>query len=41
MDIFGVVSIVHDIEVRTPESMTLLQEFFGVRDIINRVLRDL
>ena len=41
MDLFGVVTFVHDIEVRLSESVTLLQEFFGVRNVMNRMLRDL
>jgi hypothetical protein len=41
VDIFGVISFVHDIEVRRSESVTLLQEFFGVGDIMDRMLRDL
>jgi len=41
MDLFRVVSFVHDIEVRMPESVTLLEEFFGVRNVMDRMLRDL
>ena len=41
MDLFGIVSFVHDIEVGFSGSVTLFQEFFGVRDIMDRVLRDL
>jgi hypothetical protein len=38
VDIFGIVSIVHDVDVRMFESVTLRQEFFGVRDIMDRIL---
>jgi hypothetical protein len=38
MDLFGVVSFIHDIEVRMSASVTLFQEFFGVRDIMDRML---
>jgi len=31
----------HDIEIRMFESLTLLQEFFGMRNIMDRMLRDL
>jgi len=41
MDLFGVVSFVHDIEVRMSDTVTLFQEFFGVRDIMDRMLGDL
>ena len=41
MDLFGVVSFVHDIEVRMSDSVTLSQEFFSVRDIMDRMLGDL
>ena len=41
MDLFGVVSFIHDIEVRMPESVTLSEEFFGMWDIMNRMLGDL
>ena len=41
MDLFGVVSFVHDVKVRTSESVTLLEEFFGVRNIMDRMLGDL
>ncbi len=40
MDIFGVVSFVHDIEVRMSETVTLPQEFLSVRNIMDRMLRD-
>ena len=40
MDLFGVISLFHDIDVRMSESMTSLQEFFGVRDIVDRMLGD-
>jgi hypothetical protein len=40
MDLFGVVTFVHDIEVRLSESVTLLEEFFGVRNVMDRMLRD-
>ena len=38
MDLFGVVSFVHDIEVRISDSVTLFQKFFSVRDIMDRML---
>jgi hypothetical protein len=38
MDLFGVVIFVHDREVRMSDSVTLFQEFFGVRDIMDRML---
>jgi len=41
MDLFGVVSFVHNIEVRMSDPVALFQEFFGLRDIVNRVLGDL
>jgi hypothetical protein len=40
MDLFGVVSFVHDIEVRMSDPVTLFEEFFGVRDIVDRMLGD-
>jgi len=41
MDRFGVVSFVPDIEIRMSDSVKLFQEFFGMRDIMNRLLGDL
>ena len=41
VNLFGVVSLVHDVEVRMSGSVTLYEEFFGVRDIVNRMLGDL
>lgn len=41
MDFFGVVSFVHDLEVRMSDSVTWFQEFFGGRDIMDRILGDL
>jgi hypothetical protein len=41
MDFFRVVTFVHDVEVRSFSSVALFQEFFSVRDIVDRVLRDL
>jgi len=38
VDLFGVVSFIHDIEVRMSDPVTLSQEFFGVRDIMDRML---
>jgi hypothetical protein len=38
VDLFGVVSFVHDIEVGLSGSVSLFQEFFSVRDIVDRVL---
>jgi len=37
MNLFRVISFIHDIEVRMPDSVTLFQEFFGVRDIMDRM----
>jgi hypothetical protein len=39
--LFNVVTFVHDIEVGLFGSVTLFQEFFSVRDIVDRVLGDL
>jgi hypothetical protein len=41
MDFFRVISLIHDIEVRMSDPVTLFQEFFSVRDIMDRVLRNL
>jgi hypothetical protein len=41
VDLFRIISLVHDIEVGYSDSVALFQEFFGVRDIVDRVLRDL
>jgi len=41
MDLFGVVTFVHDIEVRGSGSVTLFEEFLGMRDIMDRMLGDL
>lgn len=41
VDLFGIESSVHDIEVRLSGSLGLFQEFFGVRDIMDQVLGDL
>jgi len=41
MDLFGVVSFIHDIEVRMSDPVTLFREFFSVRNIMDRMLGDL
>ena len=41
MDTFRIVSFIHDIEVGFSGSVTLREDFFSVRDIMDRVLRDL
>ena len=41
VDLFGIVSFVHDVKVRMSDSVTLLEEFFGVRNVMDRMLRDL
>lgn len=41
MDIFRVVSFVHNVEIGMSESVTLFQEFFGMRNVMDRMLRDL
>ena len=41
VDLFRIVPFVHDIEVKLFSSVTLFQEFFCVRDIVNRGLGDL
>jgi hypothetical protein len=41
MDLFGVVSFVHNVEVRMSDPVTLFQEFFSVRDIMDRMVGDL
>ena len=41
MDLFGVVSFVHDIEVRMSDPVTSFQKFFGVWNIVDRMLGDL
>jgi hypothetical protein len=41
MDLFGIVSFVHDIEVRRSGSVTLFEEFLGMRNIMDRMLGDL
>jgi hypothetical protein len=40
MDLFGVVTFVHDIEVGRSGSVTLFEEFLGMRDIMDRMLGD-
>ena len=40
MDLFGVVSYIHDVEVRLSDPVTLFQEFFCVRNIMDRMLGD-
>jgi hypothetical protein len=41
MNIFGVVTFVHTIEVGRSGSVILFEEFLGRRDIMDRVLGDL
>lgn len=41
MNVFGVVSFVYDVEVRLSGSVRLVQEFLGMGDIMDRMLRDL
>ena len=41
MYVLGIVSFVHDVEFGLPCSVALFEEFLGVRDIVNQVLRDL
>ena len=41
VDLLRIVSLIHDIEVGFSGSVTLLKDFFSVRDIMDRVLRDL
>jgi hypothetical protein len=41
VNIFRIVSFVEDIGIRLPRSMTLNEEFFRMRDIMNRLLGDL
>jgi hypothetical protein len=41
MDLFGVVTFVHDIEVGRSGSVTLFEKFLGMRDIMDRMLGDL
>ena len=40
MDLFGVVSFVHNVEVRMSDPVTFFKGFFSVRDIMNRLLGD-
>lgn len=41
MDLFGVVSVTPDIEVRVSGSVTMFEEFLGMRNVMDRVLGDL
>jgi hypothetical protein len=41
MDIFRIVSLIHDIEIRFSGSVTLPDELFRVKDIMDRMLGDL
>ena len=41
MDLFGVVTFVHDIDVRVSGSVTLFEEFLGMNDIMDWILRNL
>jgi hypothetical protein len=41
MDLFGVVTFVHDIEVRVSGTVTLFEEFLGMKNIVDRMLGDL
>jgi len=37
MDLFRDVPFIHDVEVRMSDSVTLFEEFFGVRDIMDGI----
>lgn len=41
MDIFGVVSVIQNMEVGLSGSVSFFKEFFSVRDIVDWVLGDL
>ena len=41
VDLFSIVPFIHDIEVGNSGSVTLFQKFFSMRDIVDRMLRDL
>jgi len=41
MDLFGVISFVYNVEVRMSDPVAFFQEFFSMRDIMNRLLGDL
>jgi len=41
MDLFGVVSFNHDIEVRVSGSVTLFKEFLGMKNVVDRMWGDL
>jgi hypothetical protein len=41
VNLFGIVSFVHDVEVGMPGPVTLSEEFAGMTDIVDRVLGDL
>ena len=38
MDLFGVISFIHDVEIRMSDLVTLFQKFLNVRDIMDRML---
>jgi len=40
MDFFPILSLIDNIEIRFPHSITLLKEFFSLRDIMDRMLGD-
>lgn len=41
MDLFGVLSFVHDVEGRMSDTATLFEEYLTMRDIMDRMLGDL
>ena len=41
MDLFGIVCFVHDIEIRGPGPVTLIEESLSVNAIMDRMLGDL
>lgn len=41
MDFFGVVSLVRNIEIRLPDTMTLFEMFLGMMYIVDWILGDL
>ena len=41
MDLFGIVSFVHDIELRRSGPVTLFEKLFSVRDVMDRMPGDL
>jgi hypothetical protein len=41
MNFFGIISFIHDIEVRRSDPVALFKEFFSVRNIVDRMPGDL